>query len=106
MTVARGMQHRRGMNAIIVERAGKDLHAQAGSNESNVELPVLIPVTHLLVVPERACDDCVAAKHEARGPEIPYENRIRMVAGAPFDTVRSEERRVGKEWRSRWSPYH
>src|ERR1051325_9443049 len=21
-------------------------------------------------------------------------------------TVRSEERRVGKEWRSRWSPYH
>ena len=23
-----------------------------------------------------------------------------------FDTVRSEERRVGKECRSRWSPYH
>ena len=27
--------------------------------------------------------------------------------GVPFDTViRSEERRVGKECRSRWSPYH
>ena len=35
--------------------------------------------------------------------------------GADFSTVsvgdivyntRSEERRVGKEWRSRWSPYH
>ena len=23
-----------------------------------------------------------------------------------FDTIRSEERRVGKECRSRWSPYH
>src|SRR5690606_13681812 len=23
-----------------------------------------------------------------------------------FDEGRSEERRVGKEWRSRWSPYH
>src|SRR5258708_35952314 len=23
-----------------------------------------------------------------------------------FDAVRSEERRGGKEWRSRWSPYH
>src|ERR1044071_10080054 len=23
-----------------------------------------------------------------------------------FDVTRSEERRVGKEWRSRWSPYH
>src|SRR3989442_10807750 len=26
--------------------------------------------------------------------------------GAPIPTVRSEERRVGKECRSRWSPYH
>ena len=24
----------------------------------------------------------------------------------PFDEMRSEERRVGKECRSRWSPYH
>ena len=24
----------------------------------------------------------------------------------PFATTRSEERRVGKECRSRWSPYH
>ena len=27
-------------------------------------------------------------------------------AGARVDPVRSEERRVGKECRSRWSPYH
>ena len=27
-------------------------------------------------------------------------------AGAPVEFERSEERRVGKECRSRWSPYH
>ena len=26
--------------------------------------------------------------------------------GKDYDVVRSEERRVGKECRSRWSPYH
>src|SRR2546422_6915837 len=30
----------------------------------------------------------------------------RMATGVPFKTARSEERRVGKECRSRWSPYH
>src|SRR5256885_5711551 len=29
-----------------------------------------------------------------------------QAAGAFVETVRSEERRVGKECRSRWSPYH
>ena len=27
-------------------------------------------------------------------------------SGAPTNIARSEERRVGKECRSRWSPYH
>src|SRR5258708_40104145 len=30
----------------------------------------------------------------------------RVVSTDPVDTSRSEERRVGKECRSRWSPYH
>src|SRR3712207_4043658 len=34
--------------------------------------------------------------------ESPYAKRIKGVAA----TYRSEERRVGKECRSRWSPYH
>src|SRR3712207_8786702 len=33
-------------------------------------------------------------------------NGTRTVVIAPFSTVRSEERRVGKECRSRLSPYH
>src|SRR3712207_2374259 len=32
-----------------------------------------------------------------------YRDRLRQGAGRP---VRSEERRVGKECRSRWAPYH
>src|SRR3989441_10469108 len=33
-------------------------------------------------------------------------NQVRAVAMSSTDGVRSEERRVGKECRSRWSPYH
>ena len=29
-----------------------------------------------------------------------------LVTNEIFDEIRSEERRVGKECRSRWSPYH
>src|ERR1019366_5799763 len=32
--------------------------------------------------------------------------RLPVVPGAPEPKGRSEERRVGKECRSRWSPYH
>ena len=42
--------------------------------------------------------------------EIPYESYYQKgFRGILFDvdnTLRSEERRVGKECRSRWSPYH
>src|SRR5688572_15206136 len=33
-------------------------------------------------------------------------NTLYLGLGDPFDQIRSEERRVGKECRSRWSPYH
>ena len=31
---------------------------------------------------------------------------LRKIVGNEYIDVRSEERRVGKECRSRWSPYH
>ena len=37
---------------------------------------------------------------------IPVEQRIDPDAAELPDEDRSEERRVGKECRSRWSPYH
>src|SRR5258708_32567900 len=38
--------------------------------------------------------------------ELKPASPSRGVLREPFDAVRSEERRVGKECRSRWSPYH
>src|SRR2546422_7875921 len=39
--------------------------------------------------------------------EVPEYTAICPKTGLPdFGTIRSEERRVGKECRSRWSPYH
>ena len=39
---------------------------------------------------------------------LPYAqpDRIVTITGAGSEPYRSEERRVGKECRSRWSPYH
>ena len=61
-----------------------------------------------------ACREAIAAGIDALG-----ENRVQEMtqklaedayAGAPLHFIghlqRSEERRVGKECRSRWSPYH
>ena len=46
-------------------------------------------VCGVIVFVERVCDGCVC-----------------VVFGGVLLCVRSEERRVGKECRSRWSPYH
>src|SRR5256885_5556015 len=42
---------------------------------------------------------------------VPYDPEqafapVSLIATVPYVLVRSEERRVGKECRSRWSPYH
>ena len=38
--------------------------------------------------------------------EVPVIGGIAVVFGFSLACLRSEERRVGKECRSRWSPYH
>src|SRR2546422_10668859 len=43
---------------------------------------------------------------EAGSPTVPLPLAARLASGSISQTVRSEERRVGKECRSRWSPYH
>src|ERR1035441_4898354 len=40
------------------------------------------------------------------GPRLPIAAGNAATGSAFPPAVRSEERRVGKEWRSRWSPYH
>ena len=54
-------------------------------------------------IPDSGLEDFILDKicfptEAAKGPEYTISNII--------DAVRSEERRVGKECRSRWSPYH
>src|SRR3712207_9551161 len=38
--------------------------------------------------------------------QLVEEHRLQLLGRAEVDLARSEERRVGKECRSRWSPYH
>ena len=40
------------------------------------------------------------------GEQLLAENRFDEIGVADLARLRSEERRVGKECRSRWSPYH
>ena len=44
--------------------------------------------------------------YETNSPDETYEIGKQMAQKAEAGTVRSEERRVGKECRSRGSPYH
>src|SRR3712207_7139233 len=48
------------------------------------------------------------AEREARGvrAQLALVDDAALVRVQELDRVRSEERRVGKECRSRWSPYH
>ena len=51
------------------------------------------------------------AKHSTQSEAMRIKQKIAEMAGEDDDleeeeTSRSEERRVGKECRSRWSPYH
>src|SRR2546425_13124326 len=47
---------------------------------------------------------------DVRGKDVPQQSFVGVafhgVDGTTYDAIRSEERRVGKECRSRWSPYH
>ena len=56
------------------------------------------------IVATLAQDDSVAIS-SASGTTRVSENLVVSV-GVSHYTLRSEERRVGKECRSRWSPYH
>src|SRR5256886_16948373 len=49
-------------------------------------------------------EDLRAAARTVRGRHVATGVRAMVVPGS--QQVRSEERRVGKECRSRWSPYH
>src|SRR6266513_3959594 len=51
------------------------------------------------------CSSDLREQQRARGGEG-QDQQCEDLAGHPRSSLRSEERRVGKECRSRWSPYH
>ena len=53
-----------------------------------------------------ALPDITATGNLAADPELKFFNDGNSVANFRIGCGRSEERRVGKECRSRWSPYH
>ena len=72
---------------------------------------------------KKSCPDCLTRKNRAGETEYFHRSVVCMTVGkalhvilgqemlkprdgAEKDEGRSEERRVGKECRSRWSPYH
>src|SRR5260221_11556602 len=59
---------------------------------------------------QQALKDAVPAQHDqlraAQRLWIQYRDANCLYYGLGEGTIRSEERRVGKECRSRWSPYH
>src|SRR3712207_7518032 len=57
---------------------------------------------------EEALATCLAGRPVPAGAQglAAFTDAVRASATAPGRPHRSEERRVGKECRSRWSPYH
>ena len=71
------------------------------------ELLVLLQDFHCLTGLRSAVFDSYGIEVLAYPPELPaYCRLIRSVPDGKTGCYRSEERRVGKECRSRWSPYH
>src|SRR2546430_14758109 len=85
----------------LLVRAGRD-GVPAGSIASALKLAPNTLTFHL----DRLRDaDLVTVRREGR--YMVYAARFETMNGLlTFLTERSEERRVGKECRSRWSPYH
>ena len=84
-------------------RARKDLTGSVGS-VSGVKIAA-VPVTSAAV----ALQGKIAGVLERPAPDaVRYERTVvrRLARAGNGDGSRSEERRVGKECRSRWSPYH
>src|ERR1039457_1958111 len=67
------------------------------------------PIRHGTSRALRLLDGVLFSYNIVSGSETWREERLRKILALykwPWSALRSEERRVGKECRSRWSPYH
>src|SRR5258708_34586398 len=76
--------------------------------EACADLKPLLPILEDLITEP---DTQARAGHTKPGSRIPGNSGVLAIIGDVHNAartleIRSEERRVGKECRSRWSPYH
>src|SRR5215469_3454886 len=60
----------------------------------------------LYVTGVQTCALPISRQHPRRPRAAPRPSALPASSGGSLPATRSEERRVGKECRSRWSPYH
>src|SRR5689334_21240372 len=106
-----------GLEELTIERltaAGEQVYSHAGraAELERYGLPTsstFSRATMLRVAEDLDADYVIYGKYAAKGATLTLEMRIlsmNPLSLRPPVQERSEERRVGKECRSRWSPYH
>src|SRR3712207_1352319 len=111
--------HRRSQRAVAVQRVGRSLAVQVVRGVDGArEWPLILVAPAVLAHDEDA--DRRARQLDAVALEVVIEPlpfdvdqgyrglraEVDVPGAARRRLARSEERRGGKEWRSRWSPYH
>src|SRR3712207_5398278 len=99
------------MSTIINQDIPDGLEGADGTGGEQLQIPAELPVLPLrdiVIYPFMIVPLFVSRERSIRAvDEALGENRmILLVSQKDLDKERSEERRVGKECRSRWSPYH
>src|ERR1051326_3899049 len=93
------------VRAQSADEAMMAIHAIREGGISLLEITMTVP--DAVGVIEEVCNRYGAEALVGAGTVLDGETaRACIQAGAQFVVSRSEERRVGKECRSRWSPYH
>src|SRR3989449_7576078 len=85
-------------------RCSRDWSSDVCSSDLSVKARKLEKLTALTVELEGALDHFNAAELKQRLADAARRAKLDIIVN--FEHLRSEERRVGKECRSRWSPYH
>ena len=73
------------------------------TDESPWKSAKVLPDKHIVKMPLETCQMLAIVASDKWGHGY---GTLPKADGTPYATERSEERRVGKECRSRWSPYH
>ena len=94
--------------AEIREKKHRRLRHHLNGTATTPRLAVFRSNKHMYaqIIDDTVGKTLVSASTLQKDVKAQLENTDDVAAAAYLGTVRSEERRVGKECRSRWSPYH